>query len=414
VVTYQGFFTGATLRVDVEHSGNHESEAYRVTGLVREGPWPGSRTRLLDPFDYGAHRFEVRDSKTGALLYSRGFSSLFGEWQTTSEAKTTKKSFSESLRFPQPKRPFVLTLHTRTRSGAMAKLHETTLDPLGPKVTRWSGRPEVEVRELHRSGEVHERLDVLILGDGYASADREKFLRDARRFAEVLLGDGTFGLYKDRMNLRALFVPSPVSGVSEPRKGLPKKTPLGLGFNTFDSPRYLMTESNLAMRDIAAHAPYDALYLMANTSRYGGGGIYNLYATFPSDNEYDEYVFIHEFGHSFAGLGDEYYDSDVSYDDSEFYPKGVEPWEPNITRSLGGRIKWKELITPGAPIPTPNLPSNDGVVGLFEGAGYSAKGLYRSGWNCKMKGKGHNPFCKVCARAVGQMMDLYSEGGRSR
>lgn len=410
-VTWSGFFTGATLRVDLEHRGNQAGETYRVTATVLEGAWPGSRTRLVDPFDFGAHRFEVRDAETGALLYSRGFSSLFGEWVTTGEAKGAPKAFSESVRFPQPKRPFALILQSRQRSGTYVRVLETRLDPAGPAVIRWKARPDAEVLALSHSGAPADRLDVLVLGDGYTLAEREKFRRDAARFAEVLFADGSFGPHKHRMNVRALFVPSPVSGVSEPRKGLVKKTPLGLSFNTFDSPRYLMTEANLALRDLAAHAPYDALYLMANTSRYGGGGIYNLYATFPSDNEYDEYVFIHEFGHSFAGLGDEYYDSDVSYDDSEFYPKGVEPWEPNITRHLGGRIKWRDLLSPGAPLPTPNLPRHDGVVGLFEGAGYSAKGLYRSQWNCKMKGKGHAPFCKVCSGAIARMMDLYSEGG---
>ena len=170
-----------------------------------------------------------------------------------------------------------------------------------------------------------------------------------------------------------------------------------------------MTEKNLALRHLAAHAPYDALYLMANTSRYGGGGIYRLYATFPSDNEYSPYVFIHEFGHSFAGLADEYYDSSVSYDDSDFYPKGVEPWEPNITRFLGGRFKWRAQVSPGVPIPTPNERRYRGKVGLFEGAGYSAKGLYRPELDCKMKGKSHTPFCRVCAAAIGRMIAQYAQ-----
>lgn len=408
-VTYHRFFSTGTMRVDLEHRGNHQTESYRVLGMVREGPWPGSRTLLRDPFDYGAHWFEIRDVETGAIIFSRGYSSLFGEWQTTREAKTVTKVFSESLRLPMPRRLFDLAIFTRQKSGKLARIHEARLDPADPKVRLWVPRPDVEVMELHRSGDVERKLDLVILGDGYTQAEKEKLRRDAARFTEVLLSDETFGPLKDRINVRAVFVPSPVSGVSEPRRGILLKTPLGVSFNTFGSPRYMMTEANMALRDIAAHAPYDSLVLMANTSRYGGGGIYNLYATFPSDNEYDTYVFVHELGHSFGGLADEYYDSEVSYDDSEIYPKGVEPWEPNITRNLGARIKWADLVTPDALIPTPNLPKYEGVVGLFEGAGYSSKGLFRPQLSCKMKGKGHNPFCKVCSAAILSRIRVYSE-----
>jgi len=420
-VTFDRFFTPRTLRLDLAHRGNARQEQYQVKALVVEGPWAGSRRKLRDPFPYGLHRFEIRDAATSALLYSRGYSSLFGEWRATGEAKDMAeqkprpqtRTFSESLRIPLPKAPFVLTVFTRGHDGKLARVLRTRLDPGAASVRRLKRRAGLETRALHKSGPPEKRLDVLVIGDGYTAAEQAKFWADAKRFAHALLANPTFGKHRQRINVRALYVPSPVSGVSEPRKGRRLDTPLGLSFNTFDSPRYLMTERNVALRDVAAHAPYDALYLMANTARYGGGGIYNLYSTFPSDNEYDGYVFIHELGHSFGGLGDEYYDSSVSYDDNEFYPKGVEPWEPNITRYLGKKpatIKWRQHLSPGVPIPTPNRARFAGKVGLFEGAGYTAKGMYRPQLDCKMKGKGHTPFCQVCAAAIGRMITLYSEG----
>jgi IgA Peptidase M64/Peptidase M64 N-terminus len=405
-VTFARFFTDRTLRVDLTHRGSAKAESYKVVELVREGAWAGSRTQLQDPFPYGAHRFEVRDLATGALLFTRGYASLFSEWQTTREARKITKGFSESLRLPMPRAPFELRIHSRTPKGKLRRVFARRIDPRD-KVRSHVRIPGVTTRVLHKSGPDHKRLDILILGDGYSQREREKFWRDAQRFAQVMLTDRTFGAQKGRINIRALYVASVDSGVSEPRKGRVLKTPLGLSFNTFGSARYMMTEKNLALRRAAAHAPYDALYLMGNTSRYGGGGIYNLYSTFPSDNEYDAYVFIHEFGHSFAGLADEYYTSETSTEN--MYKANVEPADPNITAFLGGRFKWKKLVKPGTPIPTPATAKYKHVVGLFEGAGYKAKGLFRAQQDCKMKGKGHVDFCRVCANAIAAMIRLYSE-----
>ena len=409
-VTFARFFEDRTLRVDLTHRGTARAESYQVTGLVKEGPWAGSRTKVIDPFPYGAHRFEIRDVATGALLYSRGYASLFSEWQTTPEARKITMGFSESLRLPLPRAPFYLRIHSRTPKGKVRQVLRRRLDPRqgpGTKVRSHRPLPGLATRILHKSGPVQTNLDILIIGDGYTPADREKFWRDARRFTRVMLADRTYGAHKDKLNIRALYVPSVDSGVSEPRKGRILNTPLGLSFNTFGSARYMMTVKNLALRRAAAHAPYDALYLMGNTSRYGGGGIYNLYSTFPSDNEYDAYVFAHEFGHGFAGLADEYYTSEISTEN--MYSATVEPTDPNITAFVGGRFKWKKMVRPGTPIPTPPTARYKNVVGLFEGAGYKAKGLYRAQLDCKMKGKGHVDFCKVCARAIARMIRLYSE-----
>jgi len=220
------------------------------------------------------------------------------------------------------------------------------------------------------------------------------------------------------------------------------------------------------MRDMAAHVPYDALYIMVNHKRYGGGGIYNLFCTFTSDNQWCDYLFLHEFGHSFSGLADEYYTSDVAYND--FYPRGVEPVEPNITALVNNALKWKDACTPGIDIPTPwektdydsldlvwqakrrelnkriaelkrtNAPAGEiqeaeekynrldkehnnetntyleksrffNKVGAFEGAGYASKGLYRPMLDCIMFSKGTKPFCKVCEQRIREIIMHYSE-----
>lgn len=400
-------FKDRTLRVDLVHLGTATRELYRVHGMVGEGRWPGSRTVLVDPDDWGQHRFLVREQGTGRVIFRQGYGSLFGEWQTTDEAKSKLKTFSESVRFPMPKRPFRLELYSRDRKSVYKKVASFPVDPAVMRVMPMRRDPLLKPVALHKSGPSHLKLDVLILGDGYTAKEQQKLMYDARRYARVLLTSEPFAKHKNDINIWMLPVVSAASGVTEPRKGLIRNTALGLSFNTFNSPRYLMTLANKKMREVAAHAPYDQLYLMANTSRYGGGGIYNLYSVYPSDNEYDEYVYIHEFGHSFGGLGDEYYTSPVAT--NEMYPVGVEPWEPNLTRFLKGRFKWKALVTAGTPLPTPaDAKRYSKVVGLFEGAGYTGKGMFRPALNCKMFSKAHIGFCPVCARAVERRMTRYT------
>jgi len=256
-------------------------------------------------------------------------------------------------------------------------------------------------------------LDVLILPEGYTKAQSEKMYRDAARFAGILLGGEPWAGRADRISVRLVRAFSRESGPDEPRKGIFRDTALDAAFNTFGAERYLTTAHNKAMRELASVAPYDVIVVMVNTARYGGGGVYNQWTIFPSDNEYDDYVLLHELGHSFAGLADEYFDSAVSYDADEFYPPGVEPVEPNITAFLAGRretVKWADMIAEGVPVPTPPEEKWKGAVGLFEGAGYKPKGLYRPALDCKMFHKGLVPFCPVCARSIEKMIDFFTGG----
>jgi len=398
----------ATLRVDLHRSGDHRSEGFMLDELRREGAWPSSRVNLVDPSNQGCTVVEAYSPPArGTLVFRQGYCSLFGEWQTTDEAKTTRRTFSETVRLPMPRSPIRLVLKSRDRKNALRAVFEATLDPGSLAVSQERRHGGLVVHRLRGTGPIETSLDVTILGDGYQDWQMSKFQGDAARFAEVLLRTPPFADLRDRINLWAVESPSRESGVDEPRKGIYRDTALSMSFNTFGSSRYLMTTDNKAVRDIAANAPYDALFIISNSSRYGGGGVFNLYASLVSDNEYDDYLLTHEFGHSFAGLGDEYYTSSTAYND--MYPRGMEPWEPNITaqKKLGG-LKWRDLVEPGTPIPTPAIdPRYQDKVGLFEGAGYAAKGLYRPAVDCKMFDKGHKPYCPVCLRSVRRWIEWY-------
>ena len=399
---------GGMLRIDLHHGGNQDKEWAAIDTVMREGQWPGSRTHLLDQPDYGKYRFMVEDSATGKPLFSQGFSTLFGEWQTTDEAKLVTRVFHETVRFPEPAGLFQLVLYSRGKKGKLKEFFRQELNPASHLV-RTAAPGSAETMDLHVPRAPATCLDLVIVADGYEARHAEKARRDLARFAKVLLETRPFSRHAEAICLRGVLPTAAATGPDEPRKGLFTAPPAGTSFNTFDSARYLTTLDNKALRDLAGQVPYDALMVMANSSRYGGAGIYNFFSIFVADNEYDEYVFIHEFGHGFAGLGDEYYTSLVAY--SDFYPRGVEPWEPNVTAALdgAGEVKWRALLTPEVHLPTPEEERYADVVGVFEGAGYSAKGLFRPALDCKMFSKKRKDFCPVCMTAVEAMISFYTE-----
>lgn len=408
--SYSQDFEPRGLRLDLFHTGTATDEAYALAAWREEPAWGGPFGHRVDLPVYGKHQVQVIDRATGRLLYRAGYSSLFSEWQTTDEAKSrTPQGLEESVRVPWPRRPVRIVVESRNREGAFGEVFQAEFDPATTPVDRTRRFAEVPVDEVAVPASPDRAVDLLIVGDGYADGEAEKFRRDARRFSRVLLETPPFDGLRDRIAVRAVRAPSRDSGPSEPRRGRFLDTGAGSSFNTFGSARYLMTAREHDLRALAARAPYDALVILVNSSRYGGGGIYGQYATFVSDSDYSEYIFVHELGHSFAGLGDEYYTSSVAY--SDFYPRGVEPWEPNITALLPGRpLKWGGLVTPRTPVPTPTSAGGGGdTVGAFEGAGYAAKGLYRPSTDCKMFSKGNVGFCRVCKDAVVTMVKLLTE-----
>jgi hypothetical protein len=445
-------FTGSTMRVDYYHTGTKGQETFSLDEVRQEGEWPGSRTNLLDTLNLGEYVLRIFDRTTGTMIYSRGFSSMFQEWQTTDEALAgVFRTFSESARFPYPRRTVQLTVSRRDKQSVFHEIFSLIVDPSSPTQVNREKRPvPYKMTTILENGAPAAKVDIVILGDGYAKADMVKFRKDAAHFTEVMFATSPFKERKKDFNVRAIEVESEESGIDVPDKNVWKRTALGSTYNSFGSARYVLTAENKALRDIAAATPYDFICILVNDSRYGGGGIFNLYATtytkelVPGQEWQMEYVYVHEFGHSFAGLGDEYYTSSTAYND--FYTPGVEPWEPNVTALLDRKnLKWKSFVKEGMDLPTPweKAPYDSietlrgkldrlapeyyerreplykagirilkeskyaGMVGAFEGAGYASKGLYRPAIGCRMFSLSTGAFDPVCSGAIERMIDLY-------
>lgn len=318
--------------------------------MVSDGPWPGSRTRLVDTSNLGKYYFEIVDRDTNQVIYSRGFASVYGEFETTGEAKERAATFHESLRFPWPKEPVQVVLKKRDAQNAFQQVWSTVVDPNSRFVNPTDAKPAGRVWSYLDNGPASQKVDLLVIGEGYTEAEMPKLRKDVERLAGKLFATEPFKSRKSDFNVRVLELPSAKSGVNRPRTRDDRRTTTGVQYNIFDSERYVLTLDNKAMRDAAASAPYDFIEILVNEKQYGGGGIFGDQATSSVDSAFSEYVFVHEFGHHFAGLGDEYYTSDVAY--ATGGADHPEPWEPNVTAN-GERPKWMELVTPGTPLPTP-------------------------------------------------------------
>src|SRR4029077_18425374 len=322
----------ATMRVDYYHTGNATEERFSLDRTVVEPlPWPGNPARPLDETNRGKYLFEVVDGATGAVLYSRGFSSIYGEWETTAEAKDVDRTFSESLRFPAFGRPVRIVVRKRDAKNVFRDIWSTKIDPADKFVLRGAEAAAGPLLKLHESGDPAKKLDVLILGDGYTARERAKFERDARRLAAPPAAMSPCKERKQDINIWGRAPAAAQSGISRPSQGIYRRSPAGATYDAFDSERYVLTFENRAFRDLAANAPYDVVEILTNSATYGGGGIYGQYSTVAADSVWSSYIFVHEFGHHIAGLADEYYTSDVAY-----LPGAdrVEPWEPNATALL--------------------------------------------------------------------------------
>jgi hypothetical protein len=406
---FDRFFTAKSLRIDLYHTGDAKRETYSLDELRIEPHWAGNPRGLLDTLNLGSCILRVFDLKTNAMIYSRGFSTHFDEWKTTGEAIAGfPRTFHESLIIPLPKAPVQVRIDTRDKANAFKPVYDLVVDPADYHINTERRYGGFRVRQLVDGGPSPDKVDIAVLGDGYDQNETHKLRGDAERLLGALFDTEPFKSRKRDFNVRLVETISNESGVDEPREGKYRASILGFSYNAFDISRYMLGFPNKIMRDIAGNVPYDAVIVIVNSKRYGGGGIFNLYSNGCSDNEFDAYVFVHEFGHSFAALGDEYYSSEVAYND--LYPKGMEPWEPNITALLDtANVKWGDLIREGTPVPTPDDSLHGGVVGAFEGAGYSAKGLYRPCRDCIMFSKKTGPFCPVCRRAIERMIDSYTK-----
>jgi hypothetical protein len=443
-----------TMRVDYFHGGDASAETFSLDRVVLEPlPFPGRPDRPLDETNLGKYLFEIRDRATNRLLYSRGFASIYGEWETTGEARSVRRTFSESLRFPAPSGPVQGIVKKRAADGAFREAWTFLVDPEDPFVDDAPPPSPGPVLEIQRSGPPESKLDLLLVGDGYTAGERADFEADARRLVEVLFAHEPFRSRRADFNVWGLCPPAERSGVSRPSTGIHRRSRVGATYDAFGSERYVLSFENRSLRDVASFAPYDALALITNTSTYGGGGIFNLYATVAADSAWAGYVFVHELGHSLAALADEYFTSETAYLPPDGRP---EPWEPNVTADPRA-AKWADLLSPGTPLPTPwpkesftkrakefqekrrriraaNRPEAEmdalfreqqeaetkllgaarhtGKVGAFEGANYEATGFYRPQVDCVMFTRDPVPFCAVCRRALDRVIDLHAAPAR--
>ncbi len=447
-----GLPAAATMRLDYFHTGNAAHEIFSLDGIsVEPLPWPGRAARNVDDSNLGKYLFEVLDRRTNRVIYSRGFASIFGEWETTDEAKAVHRTFHESLRFPEPEGEVQVVLKKRGESNAFREIWSVLVDPADMFVDRSRGTPPATLLPLEKNGPPAEKVDLLILGDGFTAAESGKFEKDARRLVELLFAVSPFRERRHDFNVWGLCPSSAESGISRPSTGIYRQSPAGATYDAFGSERYVLTFDNRSFRRIASFAPYEFVEILVNSRTYGGGGIFGLYATVAADSHWSPYIFIHEFGHHFAGLADEYYTSDVAY----VAPLRLqEPWEPNVTAEpQRDRLKWKELLTADIPLPTPwgkeafeiysreiqqkrrelramRRPEEEmdalfrreqehesrllgsekyaGRTGAFEGAMYQAKGYFRSEADCIMFTRDPVPFCRVCRKAIDRVIDLYT------
>ncbi|HEX9010138.1 MAG TPA: M64 family metallopeptidase [Holophagaceae bacterium] len=439
-----------TMRVDYGHTGDATSETFGLDRVVVEPlPWPGDPAKAVDASNLGKYFFEVDDKATGRILYSRGFASIFGEWETTDEARGLRRTFEESLRFPEPSGPVRIHLKERDTANAFKDVWTFDVDPRDIAVERALPPSPGPVLALQKSGDPADKVDFLILGDGYTAAERPKFEKDARRLMDMLFAQAPFKEHRADFNVWGICPPAQESGISRPSTGVHRHSPLGATYDAFGSERYILTFDNKAWREAASFAPYEFVEILVNGQTYGGGGIFNLFSTVAADNAYSPYVFVHEFGHHFAGLADEYYTSDVAVTNS---PARPEPWEPNVTANPK-HPKWVALLNPATPLPTPwkkaefeafshaiqkerrairaaNKPETEmealfarekafetkllgtdahsGQVGAFEGANYEASGYYRSQEDCIMFTRDSVPFCAACRSAIERVIRMYA------
>lgn len=452
---FDRYFLNKTMRLDYFHTGGPgvAREIISLDRVVSDSPWAGSRSRLIDDTNLGKYLFEVIDRETNRVLYSRGFASIYGEWETTPEVRKVHQTFHESLRLPWPKNPVQVVLKKRDAEGSFQQIWSQVIDPNSRFVNRADLQPMGTVWTLFENGPPSEKVDLLLIGEGYTVAERDKFHADAKRLVDKLFATEPFRKRKGDFNVRAIHVPAGRSGVTRARANEFRRTPISTEYNIFDSERYVLTFDNRALREVASAAPYEFLEILVNEKQYGGGGIFGFQATSSVDSAFSEYVFVHEFGHHFAALADEYYTSDVAYETGA--PEHPEPWEPNVTALHDpARLKWRDLVEPGTPLPTPwrkeeyenksrelrarrreliarGAPEAEydklfreqqvwetaffaqekyaGKVGAFEGASYEAKGLYRPQVDCIMFTRNDVGFCRVCSRAIERVIDLYTK-----
>ncbi len=394
---YDNFFTQDVMRFDYLLSGNQSSSKVIPCEIKKERTWSGSPNNLIDKQNLGTYCFRVLDKKSGELIFSKGFCPLFQEWQSTAEAKKIDKAFYQVIRFPFPKKDVQLKIYRRDFDGKFIEIYSTEINPENYFILD-EAPLNVPVEKILFSGDIAHKIDIAILAEGYTEGEMDKFVGDAKRLTDSLFAAAPFSEMKNYFNVYALKTPSVESGTDIPGEHIYRNTLYNSTFFTFDISRYLTTSDMKTICDRGAVVPYDQLFVLVNSTRYGGGGFYNFVTVCTSDNKLSPKVFVHEFGHGFGGLADEYYTSQVAYDN--YYNLKAEPWEQNITTLVDFKSKWASMVSSNIPIPTPRTVEYASKTGVFEGGGYMAKGIFSPMQDCRMKSNITREFCSVCQQAI--------------
>ena len=444
-----------TWRLDFYQTGGPGIEGYSFDRLVIEPlAWPDSPAANVDARLTVNYRYEVIDAG-GRVVFARGYDPAFAEWVTTAESKRIRRTFHDSLRFPAISGKAEIVLRKRNGDGGYDEVWRHAVDAADAFVDR-STPARQSLVEIEKHGEPQTKVDLLLLGDGYTAADcRRTFRAHADRASAALFALEPFKARRNDFNVWGICPPSPQSGIASPSRDLYYRTPVGAAYDAFGSERYILTFENRAWRDIAAWAPYEYVTILTNSESYGGGGLYNVFSTVAARNDFAEYLFVHEFAHHFAGLADEYYTSPVAYEPPE---RIVEPWPANVTADPS-RAKWRDLLAPGVPVPTPwpkeqfeamskdfqsrrvriraekrhesemtrlfreeqeavmkllSSAEHARKVGVFQGANYDARAFYRPEIDCIMFTRNRVPFCRVCQRELTAVIDRHTARVASR
>lgn len=449
-VEFSRYFEDNTLRIDYIFAGDQQRQDIYLDELFKQDRWAGRKKRLDEKFLNGNGQLTVRDHATGQVIYVWTFSTLFQEWLQDDESKTLRRSFESSFNVPFPKQKVDITVTLTDNRGKVRTSMTHVVDPTDILIRHivnngipyhyiWKGadggaQPQASPRsrdytptpyDASKGVNITDCVDLAILAEGYTEAEMGKFYTDCQRAVDALFEREPFKSLKDRFNVVAVAAPSLTSGPSVPHKGIWSHTAASTHYDTFYTDRYLTTSNMHAIYDLLSGVPFEHIMVLVNSDTYGGGGIYNQVTFATSDHPTFKQVFVHEFGHSYGGLADEYAYDDM---DSEWYPADTEPWEPNITTLHDFGSKWADMMPKRQPIPTPldpkvpnyrTIDKNDvkamerlnasvQVVGVFEGAGYQSHGAYRPAQECRMKINEVLDFCPVCSRAITRITEFYT------
>lgn len=388
---YNNFFEDRTLRLDYTFSGDYTHQDIFLDELVSLPRWYGKRRHLSEVPLRGNGQIIVRLHGRGDIIYRHSFSSLFQEWLSTAESKTTKKSFENVFLIPFPKDSIGITIELRDYHDRINATMTHVVDPHDILIRKAGERQVTPHITLQHAADTAHCIHIAYVAEGYQSHEMDVFIEDCKNAMDALFMHEPFKQMQDRFHMTAVMSPSAESGVSEPGKGIWKNTVLGAHFDTFYSERYLTTLHLKKLNDILAGIPYEHIIVLVNGQRYGGGGIYNSYTLTDAHGPSFRPVVVHEFGHSFGGLGDEY---PYGEDDPMYFPD-TEPWEPNLTTQHDFHGKWEKLV-------------QEGKAGLIEGGGYLTKGVWRGFENCRMRTNEEPEFCMVCQQALIRLINFYT------